>query len=115
MVDALDRILTKLGIIDRSAHRPKKKPSICSLPKCSRNATTKGFCQLHYQRHWKLSKDGVSPTQNWTKYFDAMNAPPNLRRSSADGRMYTCSTIKCRNTVYARGLCSRCYQLKRIE
>lgn len=114
-MDALDKILTKLRIVDRSAHRPKKKSAICSIPKCSRTAVSKNLCQLHYQRHWKLSKAGISPTENWTKYFDAMNAPPNLRRFSEDGRMYTCSTIRCSNSVYSRGLCARCYQLKRKQ
>ena len=34
------------------------KIRICKEPKCNNEATTKGFCRLHYLKNWKTIKTG---------------------------------------------------------
>ena len=111
----ITKFLTKLGIIDNTAYGPKKKSSNCTFGGCERTQYTKDMCNMHYQRKRKLSRDGITETNNFLEYMEVMTKAPSMRRINPDGRWYNCATYKCKNTVYARGLCNSCYQKSRLK
>ena len=87
----------------------------CEIPACSRSVYSKGFCNLHYQRHRSLLARGVKPSRFWVQWFEEMNKPPALKRTNPEGKWYGCSSSNCSHPVYARGLCNNCYMKRRRE
>ncbi len=85
----------------------------CEIPVCSRKIYSRGMCNLHYQRNRILEKGGVTPQKHWPHWWAEMCKEPKRTRTNPDGQFYRCSTMKCDNSVYAKGLCHKHYMKER--
>ena len=105
----LDKLLTKL-----SRSRQNTVDSLeCEIDNCPRPKYSAGYCTLHYQRNRFLAMEGITKSTDFVEWFSGMHKWANAKTHGPDGAPLPCNSVDCVRTVYARGLCNKCYQRER--
>ena len=105
----LDKLLTKVF-----KSRQNSVDSLeCEIPNCPKPKYSGGYCTLHYQRDRSLSSAGITKSTDFVEWYAAMHKWRNASRSGPDGAPLECNSVDCSHSVYARGLCNKCYQRER--